>query len=592
MKKTSYSKKNYSVILIITLFNTVISFSQVGMGTHTPDPSTVLEIKATDKGVLLPRIALTDVTSTSLDGTNTAATGLLIYNTNALVTGGDGVGFYTFNGSSWNKIITSETTIDDHDWYVKNTTDIPTNINDDIYTYGNVGIGEDNPTSSLHILTLDSNANAGVRVDFSGSDNNLKIGFWSRLSQTGNGDHYGVKNEVFAGDGIHYGTYNGMGSNGNGKQYGTYNFLDNSSGTSYHYGTYNKLQSSGNGLKYGNFNELIISGSGKQYANYNYFWNLGTGDQYGLYNDWNFTQNINRKRYGVYNVFNIQGTGTQYGSYSVFHSTGDGEIYGSYNWITNSGNTATHYGIKNNLSGGGGARTGDNYGIQQLLSDSGGTGTQYGIYNYISGTGTNNKYGTYNIITDNGGTHYGVYSDVQKAGSWAGYFVGDIYASSKIGIGIDAPTYALEVLNGAVMLGDMVAPIATIGYSGIYSSGGELNAIDESGNSTVISPHHFSLTSPSDKMAWSYYSRNENIGQEINVDMYKAIQLIENLSGEKLIYKATINGTPIETNQNVESLNDKVNDLIEENEKLKEQLIEQQLQLDKIKELLINLKDE
>ncbi len=39
-----------------------------------------------------------------LDGTNTVATGLLIYNTNTSITGGNGVGFYYFNGTGWDKL--------------------------------------------------------------------------------------------------------------------------------------------------------------------------------------------------------------------------------------------------------------------------------------------------------------------------------------------------------------------------------------------------------------------------------------------------------------------------------------------------------
>jgi len=440
-----YDKMKIRIVIVLFILINVKSFAQVGIGTHTPDPSTVLDITAIDRGVLFPRISLNDVTDASLDGANTAADGLMIYNTNASVTGGDGVGYYMFNGSNWNKILTSDINLNDHDWYIELTTDTPTDINDDIYTMGNVGIGKNNPTASLHIVSVDGITNTGVRSEFSGSDNNQKIGFWSRLTQTGDGVHYGVKNDIGSGDGSHYGSYNGLGGNGNGKHYGTYNFINNS-GTEWHYGTYNLLQSAGNGLKYGVFNELRISGSGAQYANYNNFWNLGSGDQYGLYNDYDYTQNVHRKRYGVYNLFNIQGTGTQYGSYSQFQSTGNGEIYGSFNKITNSGTTASHYGVRNEMSGGGVTRTGTNYGVMQLINDSGGTGTQYGVYNNIAGIGSSLKYGSYNFILNTaGGTHYAVYAEAEKTGSWAGYFVGDVYASSKIGIGITAPARSLHI---------------------------------------------------------------------------------------------------------------------------------------------------
>ena len=69
-------------LLIVFLFGTMLH-AQVGINTTSPDASSMLDISATNKGVLVPRVSLTNVTLTTLDGTNTAATGLLIWNTNA-----------------------------------------------------------------------------------------------------------------------------------------------------------------------------------------------------------------------------------------------------------------------------------------------------------------------------------------------------------------------------------------------------------------------------------------------------------------------------------------------------------------------------
>ena len=87
------------ITLILIVLFTQFAFSQVGVNTTTPDPSSMLDISATNKGVLVPRVSLNNVTTTMLDGTNTAATGLLIWNTNAGTVGGNGVGFYFFNGN-------------------------------------------------------------------------------------------------------------------------------------------------------------------------------------------------------------------------------------------------------------------------------------------------------------------------------------------------------------------------------------------------------------------------------------------------------------------------------------------------------------
>lgn len=157
-------------------------------------------------------------------------------------------------------------------------------------------------------------------------------------------------------------------------------------------------------------------------------------------------------------------------------------------------------------------------------------------------------------------------------------------SADMVGIGTSSPAYKLEVA-GAVMLEDVAAPTNAAGHSGIYSSGGELNAFDASGNSTVISPHHFSLVQPSEKMAWSFYSKNEEIGQQINVDMLKAIRVIEDLSGEQLVHQANLKGETLEHKSISISLTEKL--------KLQEEkLTAQQLIMNAQKEELEILKAE
>lgn len=84
-------------LVFITFF---VKAQQVGINTTTPDISAVLDIVATDKGLLLPRVSLLDVANTT-SPINTPVNGLFVYNTNATTTGGKGVGIYVFNGSSW-----------------------------------------------------------------------------------------------------------------------------------------------------------------------------------------------------------------------------------------------------------------------------------------------------------------------------------------------------------------------------------------------------------------------------------------------------------------------------------------------------------
>lgn len=65
-------KKN--LLLTVLLFSTAL-FSQVGINTTTPDPSSMLDITATDKGMLIPRM-----TEAQRDAITTPAESLIIYN--------------------------------------------------------------------------------------------------------------------------------------------------------------------------------------------------------------------------------------------------------------------------------------------------------------------------------------------------------------------------------------------------------------------------------------------------------------------------------------------------------------------------------
>ena len=74
-------------------------------------------------------------------------------------------------------------------------------------------------------------------------------------------------------------------------------------------------------------------------------------------------------------------------------------------------------------------------------------------------------------------------------------------------------------------------------YAEDVSSSSELKVRDEAGNVTTLSPHNFDLIpdGPSEDMAWSYFSERD--GKRINVDMLKALRVLEQISGEQLIFE-------------------------------------------------------
>jgi len=103
-----------------------------------------------------------------------------------------------------------------------------------------------------------------------------------------------------------------------------------------------------------------------------------------------------------------------------------------------------------------------------------------------------------------------------------------ISGAGNVGIGTNAPAYKLEV-SGPVMMEDAAAPSASAGHSGVYSSGGELFAIDSGGNTTQLSPHD------TETGEWIFYSKNIKTGRVVRVDMEKLVRKIEQLTGEQFL---------------------------------------------------------
>lgn len=70
--------------------------NNVGIGTNTPHASALLDMTATDKGLLIPRVTLV-AAANNVSPVNGPATGLLVYNTGGALV----AGFYYWNGSLW-----------------------------------------------------------------------------------------------------------------------------------------------------------------------------------------------------------------------------------------------------------------------------------------------------------------------------------------------------------------------------------------------------------------------------------------------------------------------------------------------------------
>jgi hypothetical protein len=144
-------------LILLSLFAISTTNAQTGIGTATPNASAKLEIAATDKGLLIPRLTSTQKTSIS-----SPANGLLIYQTDGVI------GFYVNTGTAaspvWTRI--------NMDW-VKTGNDIA-------YTTGNVSTtgtltGGNSSTSSISGFSANINTQSGTTYTIDATDNGKVI---------------------------------------------------------------------------------------------------------------------------------------------------------------------------------------------------------------------------------------------------------------------------------------------------------------------------------------------------------------------------------------------------------------------------------
>ncbi len=104
-------KKLLFVGVAFMALSTMQAQDGVGIGKSIiPDGSAVLDIGATDKGVLFPRVALKGEKDVSVISGGKAANGLLVYNT-ATVDAVIKPGFYFWNGTEWSALMSKTSTV-------------------------------------------------------------------------------------------------------------------------------------------------------------------------------------------------------------------------------------------------------------------------------------------------------------------------------------------------------------------------------------------------------------------------------------------------------------------------------------------------
>ncbi|MBL7702716.1 MAG: tail fiber domain-containing protein [Ferruginibacter sp.] len=116
------------LLICATFFSAICLAQNVGIGTNTPHASAMLEVSASNRGVLLTRVNLlspTDVTTVA-----SPATGLIVINTNGNTAQmPDSTGFYMWTGSMWAKFLLKETGSATTGWTTKGNAGINATTN-------------------------------------------------------------------------------------------------------------------------------------------------------------------------------------------------------------------------------------------------------------------------------------------------------------------------------------------------------------------------------------------------------------------------------------------------------------------------------
>ena len=146
MNKTTIA---YCLLTLVLLTGTRV-MAQEGFGTNTPNKAAVIELNSKSKGLLIPRVQLTDVTVFApikgiAAGEQHTANSLMVYNTGGA--GGLQPGYYYWSKpdaatpGKWVRFISSENAGELEPWRIQNTANAATVNTDNIYQQGKVAVG-------------------------------------------------------------------------------------------------------------------------------------------------------------------------------------------------------------------------------------------------------------------------------------------------------------------------------------------------------------------------------------------------------------------------------------------------------------------
>lgn len=161
----------YKKLLILCLAMVLFFLSsraqvKIGDNPTSLNENSVLELESTNKGLVFPRVSLSDIASPS-PMTGSVLPGTVVYNTNVMTTGGSGLGLYMWDGSQWTAVHPSSSS--GSGWSLTGNSSTNPLAN---YLGTNDMTGLSLRTNSLEALHIDSLQN--VSIGTTGSDNKFE----------------------------------------------------------------------------------------------------------------------------------------------------------------------------------------------------------------------------------------------------------------------------------------------------------------------------------------------------------------------------------------------------------------------------------
>jgi hypothetical protein len=195
---TSFLKVIVIITVVLSSITSSLNAQSVGIGTLTPNGFSMLDISSSNKGLLIPRMALTSTTSNAPVGAFVA--GMMVYNT---ATAGDVTpGFYLCNGTTWEKAGGAGWTLTGNAGTSPSTNFIGTSDNQDVIFKRNntrAGfLGGSNTAwgrlsmNSTSTGTNNTSIGTGTLLTNNAGSNNTGLGYQSLFSNTTGNNNVGI----------------------------------------------------------------------------------------------------------------------------------------------------------------------------------------------------------------------------------------------------------------------------------------------------------------------------------------------------------------------------------------------------------------